>query len=1072
MGVIDGVRSFYFSLEDRYYAGLDFIESKGVPIYKVVDPIDSVVPSFPLFTLLVLLLVAALVGFLVLPALSGPSAVLSVRVTDFSDQPLAGAKVTVYLGSAQTLQVSNALGKADFNFAKGSVVRIVVSRNGYDDFESPAFTLTENKDVLARLSLSGSASGGEAVVRTMRFLSQTGQPLSGEEIRISFSCSNPAVAAPADVSTTASEIKVTEPAACNGLIADVLPRNFAEIPSQLLSQEMNTFYLKSNSASLDADRATLDVIVTTDGATAPDGMEILLYAADSPAIADRAQTIDGHAVFSDVAYGPYTVKSLSTAQWGVKSIGVTVDSKKETVSLALEKNVVGSIRIKVVDRFSNDVVANATVSLQLEGLEVEKKLTGVDNNGYVTFFVSKDATYTVGVSHPDYCFEQRTDLRITPGTYVIEIDPFTDACGGILNVKVVDQQGQPVENATVSLATEQHFFIGTAQRVSDLNGVARFLGMKTGTYTAFAFKGSISGWSDAQYFNRKAGEPEKTDLVATLEIPDGMVHLEVVDREGQSVPFASVTFIDAFDGRTIGGGPQPMDANGTLDWTTRADKTVYALIEKDGFASVATPWMRLAPSTVISQRIELLPPVTKFEVELLGLYQGNLSVPPSDTTSASLAAGNEYVARFRIRIPSDHLTGNSHPFNELGIHIRTGDDPIMEKDLLFLKGTSAPQATQVRSTSYTGNYATDIGAVTTQDAKWVNLTWHRPLASVMMVETVLFVKENAALGKKVDLYYRAWGKNGGTTRDPADATGSNSELYSDTLVAGYTIGVGTLCDDRFCFDASIYDQLEALRTPVTDSFAAKSLQDYTLSFSIANVSRRDTDSYRNSELRVMALEENLLFKQYTIFDASAQGSRPITGTANKSELPRIGVGDLSPGRKFSGELAFSPQKAGTHTIDFKIVDTDLGQIVFSKQISILSAADKDFVVVVVPEKLSPGIENPVLVTVTDKETGIPVATAIVRIRDKFKNMLMTATTNSLGNAELRLPAQVPGEILDLEVERIEYNTVVRKLTVDGRLIELSPQSMGFSVNPKTHPSESKDLKISNVAPFELSIERM
>ena len=43
--IMDSIKSFYFSLEDKYYSLMDKLNEK-IPVYKVIDPIDKVVPSF------------------------------------------------------------------------------------------------------------------------------------------------------------------------------------------------------------------------------------------------------------------------------------------------------------------------------------------------------------------------------------------------------------------------------------------------------------------------------------------------------------------------------------------------------------------------------------------------------------------------------------------------------------------------------------------------------------------------------------------------------------------------------------------------------------------------------------------------------------------------------------------------------------------------------------------------------------------------------------------------------------------------------------------------------------------
>ncbi|GEM_PF-1844840 len=1067
MGVLDSVRGVYFSMEDRYYAFLDSLDARGIPVYKAVDPIDSVVPSFPLFVLVILLLLGLAIVFLLAPLLSFGNPTLTVRVVDFDDNPIAGARVGVELGTTELVGTTDISGKAAFSVPANSSVIIRVTRDGYDDFESTAIDVPQSKEFVARIQVMGGSGG--AITRTIRILNQAGQPLLGQLVSLSFTCLNPNATAPSAVTTTTGQAVVREPVDCGGLVARISAQNFREIASQPITNEIQTVYLQSSLEPGDGEQGSAEVRVTFEGETVEDTIRIGLYAGDSDILVDSEDTENGKAVFTDIPFGHYRVKNNATSQFGVSTQTVQVGETRAVVELELERNVAGRIRIKVADNVSNAVISGASVSLRRGNDEVERKVSSSDNNGYLEFFVGEDVSYNAAVSAPEYCFEERQDLRINPGSYIIKLRPFTAECGGVLRVKVVDQEGKPVSNAQVALGTEQQFFIGTAQQLSDLNGVARFSGMRSGTYTAFAAKGSSSGWSDPNYFSRKKGEPEQVDLVTTLLIPNGILRLHMVDKEGEPVPFAEVEFIDVFDQKPFGGGAKPADGNGVAELETRADKTVYAVVKKTGFASVSTPLIEIKPAVIQEFTIEMLPMVTKFEVELLGLYQGNLHTLPATNPNASVAAGQEYVARFRIKVPQEHVNGNK-TFRELGIHIRTGTEQIMEKDLWLVKEFNPPAASIVRATRFSGNYNLDIASVTNADAKWVNSVWSKPVASVMTVEAVVKVKENAALGKKLDLYYRVWGKNGGVLRDPEDQSIDAQELYADAHVASFQVGTGTLCDDRFCFDASIYDQTEALRMPVTGPFPVKNFQDYTLSFTIANTSARDTDTFQHAELRVANPEENLSLREYTIFDASSEGSRPVIGTANAYLLPRIEIGDLSPGRKVSGEIAFLPQKSGSGTLDFKVVDTDLGMIVFNKQLEIVTVADKDFVIIVEPAELASGVENDIVVSLLDKETGLPVPDAIIRIKDKFANVLVVATSNSLGNAEIHLPAQAPGVILDVEAERSEYNTAVKKITIGTDILGFSPDTVGFSVNPNTQESDAKTLKLSNLAPFDLFIE--
>ena len=88
--VSEKARGAYFFLEDRYYALLDKI-NQHVPIYNVIDPIDKVIPSFVLFSALLLLLVVIFI-FLSIPQLSLST---TFKVVDEDSSALKGVKTSV-----------------------------------------------------------------------------------------------------------------------------------------------------------------------------------------------------------------------------------------------------------------------------------------------------------------------------------------------------------------------------------------------------------------------------------------------------------------------------------------------------------------------------------------------------------------------------------------------------------------------------------------------------------------------------------------------------------------------------------------------------------------------------------------------------------------------------------------------------------------------------------------------------------------------------------------------------------------------------------------------------------------
>ncbi len=63
MGIVDSVKGFYYNLEDKWYDVLDALDKKQVPVYKIIDPIDKIIPSFLLFILLLLFILILLAYF-------------------------------------------------------------------------------------------------------------------------------------------------------------------------------------------------------------------------------------------------------------------------------------------------------------------------------------------------------------------------------------------------------------------------------------------------------------------------------------------------------------------------------------------------------------------------------------------------------------------------------------------------------------------------------------------------------------------------------------------------------------------------------------------------------------------------------------------------------------------------------------------------------------------------------------------------------------------------------------------------------------------------------------------------
>ena len=83
MGIVDKLKGFYYALEDKWYAFIDWLDAKGIPGYKFVDFFENRnIKSFPVALAIIVVIIAAIALLLI------PLAQANVIVSVF-DSPTA-----------------------------------------------------------------------------------------------------------------------------------------------------------------------------------------------------------------------------------------------------------------------------------------------------------------------------------------------------------------------------------------------------------------------------------------------------------------------------------------------------------------------------------------------------------------------------------------------------------------------------------------------------------------------------------------------------------------------------------------------------------------------------------------------------------------------------------------------------------------------------------------------------------------------------------------------------------------------------------------------------------------------
>jgi len=1029
------------------------VELQGVD--HALIPIVHFPPGFDLQIQIFLLLVALIVPF----AFPG-NPVFSFKVVDLDQEPLEGATVVLLVDGEEIFSdVTNEQGETGrVELAPGTSFTMTVSKTGFQEY-SEVMEAT-NSVLLYTVALELL----EERTYNIALKDSLGQPIRSP-LTLSFTCKNPDVEPPRDLPVLSGLATVTEPAGCDGLIVSVQGEGFDFVDSIALTLNNQTIFLQETIG----DTGRINVELYFQGQAISENVTVYLYKDNETDAGlgpiESAISENGLASF-DRQPGTYFIKSSAEAGYAAAT-GATFSLSTgdvKTIRLELQQNIVGTIKLKIVDSITNGAVDGANVLLRLGADEKDTKISSADDGGIVEFPVVQDTTYTVVVDHEAYCLKTMHDAEIGESTRTVELVPFTEDCGGLLKVRILDQDGKPVRNATVGLYNEEGFSVGFADLVSDINGVAEFSRAPSGDYKAFAFKGHTSGWSEVQHFIQRAAD--QTILTVVLIAGNGTVKVNVTDNEGTPLQFANVAFVDALTLETIGGGSMPVeDINGSAEISLRADKKIYIVASRDGYTNFTSLITEVLPgeTQVINAVLEKEIIQGDIGIKFNGMYKDGKA-------AMNIAPGEQYDAMFELRIPV-----NTN-YDSIGMHVRTGTHEIMELDKIVVKSINAPGDVDIiKVTSYNPNqgYAIDSEHLSSDEAKWANLRWPVFSTGIIQVAAKVRIKETAVIGDQLNLFYRAWGEdNGSYSRDPIDSDLGDAEsvagkegLYAETNMEIFQLDIENICDESFCFSASVIDLQEELSYSASDSFSGKVFRPYKLSYTIVNNSEYETNSYMDAEVKISSAGSGLLLQNYNINGAQGQQR---AGIASGSSTEWIAIGNFLPNNTTSGSIEFTPQKSGLNQI---VIEIRSGQrIRFTRTIAVNIAAESKMTVTVSPELLPSGIENTITVTAKNESTRAEIEGALVKAKDRFGTVVAERTTNSKGIAELRLPALQPGETLQLIVGKPDYESFEKTLEVNPDVIEVKPETIGIALNAKTMAEASDNFTMENITSFDILIK--
>ena len=1056
MAVLDSLKEIYGKIEDKYYSFLDWVEEKGLPVYKVVDAIEaSNIPSFPIAIIFALLILGLI--FIGISSMFG-GGVLEITVSNTSDTLISGATITVYAEGKLITEGETENGIVSLQIPLNTEIEITVIKTGFN--EKTINYLAEESNESVNILISEEIT---EQYKTINLLTAGTNRVLEEEIEVEFYCTGSSFSETKQTST--GKIELIVPSDCDSLVARAYgDYSITDETIYLSSETRFDLYLEKNEV------ATGSVIVTisnNQGETIP-GIDISLYTVTSDntsgsAFESKQTSSAGTAMFSGVPSGRYYViafdRSGNYGEYDGIEDGVIQEVYSEGVtdfSAVLNDKIVGKIKLLIKNKITEEPISNALVSLSKNQTKLIELFT--NEQGQIEFSIAEDIEYDISIDKTGFILKS---LKTTPSNDYKQVllEEATLENSQSLLVTVVDAQTKPIENVRVKLKQNSDGTQIGAELVTGLDGKVIFERLEDGAYYAYALK---PGYGDKVSDTVNVNSREVNTVQIKLPIGSGKLSASVVDDQGNIITGATIKAVDFYSKQTL--KEEVTDADGKKDITLRADKKVFLIVSSAEYVSTITTPIQIQKDVSLEKSIVLTKNIQSFGVELEGLFVNGEKV------SNSLSAGTNYTAKLKLLLP------NNASFEEAGIHIRTGkeENDLLEKDNLYISEVRSAYNSLLQGTTYTPpvGQATDFQHLTTGNAKWSNIIFTNVTAGVYEIEADIQVKAEARIGSPIDIWYRGYGKSGGYLRAPNDAvlgtTSGKSEkegLYANALKRSYSVGPSSLCNDEFCTSFSITNLREGLSSNIIEEYSAEIGNNYKLSFELASVSK---SPFSATQLMVKDKTSGISIENYKITTALGETRE---GQATGSELS-VAVGDISEDSVIKGELVFETKKTGIIPLEFSIVSgTGTTTEVYKKtiRVNVLPAEKLSFDVL--PKIIVPFINNNLLVKVSDDNGSVSISNAFVSI---IKDGIIVASgeTDSEGIFAYQLLAPTDGSTIGIKVEKIGYQPIEKELKVTPNVLLTQPAEIKLTMTVGGAEFKNIDAELLNYSQINFAVENM
>jgi len=850
------LKGIYYSIEDKYYSFLDFLESKKIPVYKIVDPIDEVIPSFALFCLIILLLAF---GMLWIFAFSQQHYSLNVQVASMEDnKPVKDARID-FKYWADGGEIMQAFAKTD-NDGKFSVAGLSGNLNfefsakitGFKDYkkqEKISFETTGLKLLLEKKPVLPPASEKKIIV--MDASGTLKKKMQNKDISISFSCSSGRSLEDRDTMNPEQLISAADVSLCGTIEATVSVSEYAPLTLELVDPQTYFDLVKEP-----ARTGNLTVLVKSKQNSAL-LKEIKLTAYNSNASPKGVgRTGDDGSYSFELEAGNYYVHAIDDMNGTFKNIAsevVSVGAEEDTLlEIFMEKNLPSTqrvLRIKVLDSNSRAPIEGAKVYYSVDGILGSSPIsTAADGIAEYAGFDANDDVVARIVNTGYVTRFSSTTLRMPSDSNYDQILLVRQSATPPLNyavarVYVRDELGSLTEGATAKIFNKLFPSMPLVDE-TDSGGLADFgnEALPAGDYNAFAEKDFpiySSVWSETSHL----GIGDVKDFNLTLVIGVANLAAKVVNYEGAPIADANVAFYES----DTGDFPVFSDKNSvtaltgmTAPFGFKVSKKVKIRASKAGFMDsymIVDNLSRADVTKPLIVTVALYPTgyASEFTMNLReDLYPENC-IGELSPTQKKISANTEkkYGMMFDVIVPE------TTALNNVKSHVRADKDSVRNEASAIIKVSRAtPYAfgpMRFADLNLSDFYGNDQNQVTdpAKNAKLANLSLGN-LSSNVRSFCVTFLVTKQPSGKELEIKYSSKSDEKSLPTYSEKLTVGQSFCRTGCPLFDYEFSICPVGPSGSCVSDREYIEPNS-NTP----YAIKYMQNYSLSYNVTNKSRQN-----------------------------------------------------------------------------------------------------------------------------------------------------------------------------------------------------------------------------------------